>query len=44
MRAAVGLVLLGFLANAQETYDLILTGGKIIDGTGNSWFYDSQVA
>jgi dihydroorotase/N-acyl-D-amino-acid deacylase len=39
VRAAVGLVLLGFLVNAQETYDVILTGGKIIDGTGNSWFY-----
>jgi dihydroorotase/N-acyl-D-amino-acid deacylase len=39
MRAAVGLVLLGFLGNAQESYDLILTDGKIIDGTGNSWFY-----
>ncbi len=24
---------------AQETYDLIIKNGKIIDGTGNSWFY-----
>lgn len=22
-----------------QDYDLLLTGGKIIDGTGNSWFY-----
>ncbi|HEY5751015.1 MAG TPA: D-aminoacylase [Chryseolinea sp.] len=24
---------------AAQTYDLLLTGGKIIDGSGNSWFY-----
>ena len=23
----------------SQQYDLLLTGGKIIDGTGNSWFY-----
>ncbi|HEU5148000.1 MAG TPA: D-aminoacylase, partial [Chryseosolibacter sp.] len=22
-----------------QKYDLILVGGKIVDGTGNSWFY-----
>ena len=27
------------IAQAQSQYDLILTGGRIIDGTGNSWFY-----
>jgi len=24
---------------AAQTYDLLLTGGKIIDGSGNSWFF-----
>jgi dihydroorotase/N-acyl-D-amino-acid deacylase len=26
-------------AFAQTPYDAILTGGKIVDGTGNAWFY-----
>ncbi len=39
MKAAVALVLLIPFLGAQETYDRILTGGRIIDGTGNSWFY-----
>src|SRR5258708_27429848 len=26
------------IANGQ-TYDLLLKGGKIVDGTGNSWYY-----
>jgi N-acyl-D-amino-acid deacylase len=26
-------------AFTQETYDLVIKNGKIIDGTGNSWFY-----
>jgi len=29
---------LSFCAKAQ-TYDLLLKGGKIVDGTGNSWYY-----
>ncbi|MGA3203276.1 MAG: D-aminoacylase, partial [Bryobacteraceae bacterium] len=29
----------GCAAFAQAPYDAILTGGKIIDGTGNAWFY-----
>jgi len=32
------LIFLPFLGMAQ-TYDLLLTGGKIVDGTGNAWFY-----
>jgi dihydroorotase/N-acyl-D-amino-acid deacylase len=27
------------LACAQTSYDTILTGGRIVDGTGNPWFY-----
>jgi N-acyl-D-amino-acid deacylase len=26
-------------AHAQQSYDLLIRNGKIIDGTGNSWFY-----
>src|SRR6185436_6554410 len=36
------LLLLLFFAqtvNAQQSYDLLIRNGKIIDGTGNSWFY-----
>jgi N-acyl-D-amino-acid deacylase len=39
MKVPVALLLIVFAANAQESYDRILTGGRIIDGTGNSWFY-----
>ena len=37
-----GLTLLSLLLTATATaqqYDLILTNGRIIDGTGNAWFY-----
>src|SRR5579872_1160941 len=27
------------LASAQTSYDVIISGGRIIDGTGNAWFY-----
>ena len=30
--------LITFFSSAQQ-YDLLLTGGKIVDGSGNSWFY-----
>jgi dihydroorotase/N-acyl-D-amino-acid deacylase len=39
MKSALLLLLLSSLAFGQETYDVILYGGKIVDGTGNQWFY-----
>ena len=38
----IGLIILALsipLTGNTQTYDLLLTGGKIIDGTGNAWFY-----
>jgi dihydroorotase/N-acyl-D-amino-acid deacylase len=32
-------VLSGAMAFGQISYDTILTGGRIVDGTGNAWFY-----
>jgi N-acyl-D-amino-acid deacylase len=30
-----------FIANSgiAQTYDILIKNGKIIDGTGNSWYY-----
>ena len=39
MKLALAVFLFSFTAVSQETYDAVLLGGKIIDGTGNSWFY-----
>src|SRR5277367_3111449 len=45
MNAAARLIPLLFLLAAQApaqpdgSYDVILAGGKIVDGTGNPWFY-----
>ena len=32
------ILLLSFSATAQ-TYDVVIQNGKIVDGTGNGWFY-----
>jgi N-acyl-D-amino-acid deacylase len=34
-----GLMLICTAGFAQQSYDIIIRNGKIIDGTGNSWFY-----
>jgi N-acyl-D-amino-acid deacylase len=36
--AAIGFVVAGTLW-AQPAYDVVITGGKVVDGTGNAWFY-----
>jgi N-acyl-D-amino-acid deacylase len=33
------LLLCAWGAGAQEAYDLIIGGGRVVDGSGNSWFY-----
>jgi dihydroorotase/N-acyl-D-amino-acid deacylase len=38
MRWSLGM-LVCVLASAQTSYDVIISGGRIIDGTGNAWFY-----
>ncbi len=35
----VAFVLFAAAAWAQQPYDLVISGGRIIDGTGNAWFY-----
>ena len=39
MKCALAILLLSCAAFAQESYDVILSGGKIVDGTGDQWFY-----
>ena len=29
----------GFVKSSEVLYDLILRGGRIVDGTGNPWYY-----
>ncbi len=38
-KSALLLALFCSAAFCQESYDVILSGGKIVDGTGNQWFY-----
>ena len=39
MKTALALLFFASLASCQQVYDVILSGGKIVDGTGNQWFY-----
>jgi N-acyl-D-amino-acid deacylase len=39
MRLMFAFALLLLPCMAQEPFDLVLLGGKIVDGTGNAWFY-----
>lgn len=41
MKISVSFILLFIcpLAGISQVYDILLKGGKIIDGTGNAWFY-----
>ncbi|HUB83555.1 MAG TPA: D-aminoacylase [Bryobacteraceae bacterium] len=39
MRLILAILLLASSACAQEVYDVILSKGKIVDGTGNAWFF-----
>lgn len=41
MRYLLSLLFITFtcVAAAQQSYDLVILNGRIIDGTGNSWFY-----
>jgi hypothetical protein len=43
-KAIIPLFILGFLgaigssAPAQDSYDIVITGGRIVDGTGGPWY------
>ena len=39
LRCAILFALLNVTDCFSQDYDLLLVGGKIVDGTGNSWFY-----
>ncbi len=39
IRSVYLLLSLALLAGAQQPYDVVLSHGKIVDGTGNQWFY-----
>src|SRR5213080_3324373 len=34
----VGIVLLAMASAAAQQYDLVISNGRVIDGTGNAWF------
>ena len=44
-KTIVSLFILGFLAamaltaSAQDSYDIVIAGGRIVDGTGGPWYY-----
>jgi hypothetical protein len=35
-------LLLSSAAIAQTPYDVVLRGGRVVDGTGNSWSYGEK--
>lgn len=39
MRILFFLLIIPFAGFSQTTYDVLIRNGKIIDGTGNSWYY-----
>lgn len=39
MRLLSLILLFPFLATAQEPFDILIKNGKIIDGSGNNWYY-----
>ncbi len=39
MKTALTLLIFASVSYCQQPYDIILSGGKIVDGTGNQWFY-----
>ncbi len=39
MRFALALCLLAALGCHAQQYDVIIKNGKIVDGSGNPWFY-----
>ncbi len=39
MRLIVLAAILTFSAYGQQPYDVVISGGRVIDGTGNAWFY-----
>jgi dihydroorotase/N-acyl-D-amino-acid deacylase len=39
MKPVIVLILLALAAQGQDPYDVVLSGGKIVDGTGNAWFF-----
>ena len=39
MGRILALMLLAGAARGQDIYDVVLSHGKIVDGTGNAWFY-----
>src|SRR5262252_3862124 len=39
MRRILALGLFAAAAFSQDAYDVVLSHGKIVDGTGNAWFY-----
>ncbi|HUQ92925.1 MAG TPA: hypothetical protein VM120_14690 [Bryobacteraceae bacterium] len=39
MHFAAALVFLSFSLYAQQPYDLLITGARVVDGAGNPYFY-----